>query len=309
MRHPSLRQIEAFRAVIESGTVKGAAELLHISQPAASKLLSSLELDTELNLFDRTSGRLVMTAQGMRLYEEIDRIFAGVDQISKAVERIRRENYARINVGVMPGLSGFFIAEVVSRFRRRYPNSHISIETRDSLFLIDWLTTRQLDVGILTLIPDPTHVAFEPLCEEPFWCILPVGHPKGDLEQITPDDLKDEPLIAYAPNSFTRGRLDSVFVKHGRPTESVIEASTAATVCEFVAAGLGVALVHPLIVEQVKERVIYKPFRPEIANGFLVCRPKMVRDGDLTASFISLAQQVARDMASNLRSGFRTSAS
>ena len=54
-RQPTLRQIEVFKAVIETGTVSRAAETLNMSQPAASKLLSNLEADSGLELFERRS--------------------------------------------------------------------------------------------------------------------------------------------------------------------------------------------------------------------------------------------------------------
>ena len=78
VRQLNLRQVEAFKAVIEYGTVSRAAEMMNVSQPATSKLIAHLEEDTGLRLFDRVKGRLVPTRHGMRLFEEIDRIFAGV---------------------------------------------------------------------------------------------------------------------------------------------------------------------------------------------------------------------------------------
>ena len=70
MRRPlNLRQIEAFKAVVENGTVSRAAEVLRISQPGVSKMIAHLEENTELTLFDRPKGRLVVTQRGMRLYE------------------------------------------------------------------------------------------------------------------------------------------------------------------------------------------------------------------------------------------------
>src|SRR5262249_56352035 len=90
-RRVNLRQIEAFKAVIEYGTVSQAAEMIGISQPAMSKLIAHLEDDTGLRLFDRIKGRLAPTRRGMRLYEEVDRIFVGVRQVENAVEAIRRD--------------------------------------------------------------------------------------------------------------------------------------------------------------------------------------------------------------------------
>ena len=295
MQHPSLRQIEAFRAVVETGTVKSAADMLHISQPAASKLLTSLERDVGLDLFDRSSGRLVMTSQGMKLYEEIDRIFSGVDQISRAVEMIRRENLTRLRIGVMPGLSGKFIADVVRVFRRDYPDAHVSIETRDSQFLFDWLVNRQIDVGIVMLVPDQTHVVTEPLSDEPYWCIMPIGHAMERLESISPKHLKTERIIGYAPKSLSQSSIEKDLIKHGLETDSSLEANTATSVCELVAAGLGVALVNPLMVEHVKGRVVYRRFRPSIENGVLIGRPQRARHAELTSHFISLAKKIAID--------------
>ena len=118
-RRINLRQIEAFKAVIEYGTVSRAAETMHVSQPAMSKLIAHLEEDSGLQLFDRLKGRLAPTARGMRLYEEIDRIFAGVRQVENAIDTIRRDEQGRILIGVMPALSGSFIQQATSAFLAR----------------------------------------------------------------------------------------------------------------------------------------------------------------------------------------------
>ena len=95
-RRITLRQVEAFKAVIEHGTVSRAAEIMHVSQPAMSKLIAHLEEDTGLTLFDRLKGRLAPTQRGMRLYEEIDRIFAGLRQVENAIDTIRRDQQRRL---------------------------------------------------------------------------------------------------------------------------------------------------------------------------------------------------------------------
>src|ERR1700752_1319171 len=105
-RHLTLRQIEAFKAVIEYGTLSRAAAAIFVTQPAMSKIIGNLEADADLVLFDRVKGRLIPTQHGMRLYEEIDRIFTGVRQVENAIDAIRREDKGRITIGVMPALSG-----------------------------------------------------------------------------------------------------------------------------------------------------------------------------------------------------------
>src|SRR4051794_13727086 len=123
-RRINLRQIEAFKAVIEHSTVSTAASVLNISQPAMSKLIAHLEADAELRLFERIKGRLAPTEQGMRLYEEIDRIFSGVQQVENAIDAIHRHSQGRLVIGVMPALSGSFVQQVVTAFLRVHPGTY-----------------------------------------------------------------------------------------------------------------------------------------------------------------------------------------
>ena len=72
----NLRQIEAFKAVMENGTVVRAAEVMHISQPAVTKLIRAFEWAAGFRVFDRVRGRLIPTAEGLSLYREVERVFA-----------------------------------------------------------------------------------------------------------------------------------------------------------------------------------------------------------------------------------------
>ncbi|NIA71408.1 LysR family transcriptional regulator [Pelagibius litoralis] len=302
MRAPNLRQIEAFKAVIETGTVSRAAELLHVSQPAASKLLTHLEEDTGLQLFDRRRGRLVPTERGMRLYEEIDRIFAGVKQIERAVESIRREDNERLLIGVMPGLAGPFIRQAVAGFLKRHPNAYVSVAARSSQFIADWLIARQLDVGVISMKVDHQHFEAEPLISQPLVCAMPIGHRLAKKRKVTPADLVEERFISFSPGSHTQLRIDAVFRKFGLTPTVGLDASMAPTVCELVAAGLGVTLVHPLLLESVRGRVVVRPFDPPTPLDFLLCRPREARNMDLVDAFVDETRKAAAEISRNLLS-------
>lgn len=300
MRTPNLRQIEAFKAVIETGTVSRAAELLSISQPAASKLLTHLEEDVGLELFDRRRGRLVPTARGMRLYEEIDRIFTGVNQINHAIESIRREEHDRLLVGVMPGLAGPFIGRAVVGFLKRHPRAYVSISARSSQFIADWLMARQLDVGLITMEIDHGHFEAEPLLSLPLVCVMPLGHPLQRKSRVTAKDLAKERFISFREGSRTRSQVDAVFKREGLTPNTVLDASLATTVCELVAQGLGITLEHPLLLESVRGRVAVRPFDPPSALDFLLCRPREARNVGLVDAFIEEARKTAAEISHEL---------
>lgn len=289
MRDPSLRQLEALMAVIETGTVSHAAAVLRISQSAASKLIQDLEADTGLQLFERQSahGRLSPTDRGMRLYEEVQRIFGGVRQLARAVEAIRREEHGHLVIGAMPALSGPFLSRVLAGFRSRHPEVFISIEAQSSQYLTEAVLLRRLDVAIVTGGFDHPTMLTETLNCPPAMVMLPHGHRLTGKDALGPKDLDGEPFIAFAPTGSVRVKVDVAFEESGIRPNIVIEAMTAPNVAELVAAGLGVTVADPIAMEFVSDRVIARKFEPSIEFEYSIVRPKGGRNRDLVGDFVA----------------------
>ncbi|WP_421361729.1 LysR substrate-binding domain-containing protein [Agrobacterium rosae] len=290
VRQINLRQIEAFKATIECGSVSRAADLMGISQPAASKLLSHLEEDIHLSLFDRRRGRLLPNVNGMRFYDEVQRIFAGVRQIERAAETIRREGLGRLSIGVMPGLSGQFIQRVVADFLLAYPDTYVIIKDGASRYIADWVATRQIDIGIISERFDNPNLTSTALLDSPMVCILPPGHRLAMKKEISPRDINGERFISFAPESQTRQLVEAALDAQNVFIDVVVEAGTAPTVCEFIAAGRGISIVHPLLAHPVRGSVMMRPFRPEISYGMVLSRSREARDVNLVDAFISQAR-------------------
>lgn len=295
-RSINLRQVEAFRAVMENGTVSAAAAALNVTQPAVSKLVSNLEHDTGLRLFDRVKGKLTPTDQGAHLYEEVDRVFAGLHQIERAVETVRREQKGRLLVGVLPALSGHFIQQVTMRFLESEAHVFVSLIVRGSPGLADWLVTRQVDVGILNARVEHPDLETEPFLSHPLVCIMPIGHPLARKAVIRPRDLHDQPFVGFDEGVEIRRMVDEVMQSYGAEPRLVLKATTAPTLCEFVAHGLGLSLVHPLMAGPVQGRVAIRRFEPVIDNHFLLAKAHKARNAGLVDLFI----QHARDCGSQL---------
>ena len=302
-RHLNLRQIEAFKAVIENGTVSRAASVLNISQPAMSKLIAHLEADTGLKLFDRVKGRLAPTVRGMRLYEEVDRIFTGVRQVENAVDVIRREQQGQLLVGVMPALAGSFIQQATMGFLKGRSNVFCSVQSRSSQWIAEWLVSRKLDVGLISSRIENPYIETEPLMEHPLVCIMPPGHRLARKTRIRPDDLDGEPFISFDPESYTGQRIAPVFAAHKVRVNTVLIASIAPTVCEFVAAGLGVSLEHPLMVSGMQDRLSVRRFQPAISLDFQLCRGRDSRNTDLVEAFVRETRATAARISRDLLSG------
>lgn len=300
MRPINLRQIEAFKAVIENGTISRAALMLHISQPAMSKLIAHMEADTGLRLFDRLKGRLAPTEQAMRLYEEVDRIFAGVRQVANAVDAIRREAQGRLAVGVMPALAGSFIRRATSSFLKSHPKVFCLVQSLSSQWVVDRMVMKKLDVGLVSAGIDNPYVTLEPLIEHPLVCIMPLDHPLTAKTHIEPQDLDQIPFVTFHPDAYVGHVIDRIFETYKIRVKSVLVTNVAPTLCEFVAAGIGVALVHPLMLSGLEDRLAVRRFEPEIPFNFQLCRSVDNRNAPLVEAFAqesrTLAAQISRSL-------------
>ncbi|MQB35470.1 LysR family transcriptional regulator [Agrobacterium tumefaciens] len=301
MRTPTLRQIEALMAFVEAGTVSRAADALRISQPAASKLLITLETDTQLQLFEREGRRLTLTPQGMQLYQEIHRVFAGVEQIARAVDAIRQEERGRLLIGVMPALSGSLIRRALAGFLARHPDVYVSVTERSSHFISDWVNRRQLDVGIVSRNTDEVSVQSEDFSVQPLVCVVPIGHHLASRVSVAPSDLKGERFIAFSPNSVIRVQVEKMLEENGIILDVALDATTAKSVCEFVAAGMGIAVVHPLtIAEHLRDKISVVQLKPSSPFGFQLCRPRESRNTVLVDAFCDEVKKAAADSLPSL---------
>lgn len=299
----NLRQIEAFKAVIEHGTVSRAAQALHVSQPAVSKLLTHLEEQTGLDLFERVRGKLAPTQYGMRLYEEVERVFSGLQQVEQAVESIRRDEQRHLRIGVLPALSGSFIRRVTMRFLAAHANVRVTIETRSSRFVADWLIARKIDVGFVGSNVDSSFVDREVLFRSPLVCAMHPNHELANKRVIRPRDLDAVPFIGFDSHSQTHELVRGAFEAADVALNVVLDTSTAPTVCEFVASGLGVSLIHPLFADGMQKRLVLRRFEPELSFDFHICRNQASRNAGLIEAFIAQARQVAAEVSTDMLKG------
>ena len=278
MRKPSLRQIEAFKAFVETGTVSKAAEVLCVSQPAASKLLNHLELDVGLKLIDRSSGRLVPNENGMRLYEEIDRVFSGVDQIGQAVAALRAEDHSQITIGVMPSFPERLLAQMARRARDRRPDITLSFLVRSSEFIAHGLLSRKMDLGIVARRIEHASIRSRLLSEDALVVLMPPDHPLAGSDHVRLAQLAPHPLIAFTRGSMTRTMTDAAFEAEGLRPRVVIEATTAPKCCALAEAGLGCCILSPLLASDYGRGLVVRPLLPEMRLPIYLARPTAVRD-------------------------------
>ena len=133
---------------MELGSVTLAAERLHMSQPAVSRLITELEAELGLALFARQRRRLVPTVDGKQFYHQAERALAAIDQIVDAARDVRTLKGARLRlVSTMAPAFGM-VPAMLAAFAAKHPNVDISLAIRDPQEIEDWVATGPFDLGI-----------------------------------------------------------------------------------------------------------------------------------------------------------------
>src|SRR5207245_4038809 len=115
------RQLEVFRAIMRNRSLTAAAESLHVSQPAVSKVLRHFEIQIGYKLFERLGGRLVPTAEAQLLYRDADRIFREIVVLQGLSDRIRDKQLGLLRVGASAPPTFALLPHAIERFRPRNP--------------------------------------------------------------------------------------------------------------------------------------------------------------------------------------------
>ena len=111
----NLRQMEVFRAVMLSGGVNTAAELLHVSPPAISKVLAQAGKASGLVLFERVKGRLVPTPEAQQLYAEVDQLWRGVEKVRDVSRELAQPTRTTLRLACSASLAPYLVSRTVKR--------------------------------------------------------------------------------------------------------------------------------------------------------------------------------------------------
>ena len=121
----NLRQVEAFRALMETNSVTKAGKLLFITQPAVSRLIADFEDTVGFCLFERRKGRLYPTEEGKLLYKEVEKAFIGLKQIAQTAQSIKSLARGSLRIVAIPAMVTSFLPSVVSAFSKKYSGINI----------------------------------------------------------------------------------------------------------------------------------------------------------------------------------------
>ena len=297
----SHRHIEVFRAVMTTGSVTSAAQMLFTSQPTISRELGQLEYLLGFSLFDRVRGRLRPTARALTLYDDVQRAYIGLDRILATAANLKACEQGQLSIICMPSLSHAPLPAVCRRFMAEHPGVGISITPQESPLLEEWLTAQRHDLGLTERTSPPPGTSLEPLLAVDEVCVLPEGHPLLERPVIRPEDLQGQRFVSLSPTDPYRKQVDEICRQYDVTREMMLETHSAVSVCCMVQEGLGIALVNPLTAQAFAGKGLeLRRFSVSIPFQVNIVRPEHRPSSALTDHFVEALKEEAESILMSL---------
>lgn len=292
----NFRQLEAFRAVMLTGSMTGAGHSMSISQPAVSRLIHDLEDELKLVLFQRQGVHIVATEQAHQLYREVERHFSGADRIREAARAIRLSTAGYLHVGAMPNLSAYCLPAAISELLKEFPEVVVSIHPESSVNLVSMLRHGQLDVVFGSPPPDAGDIDHDPFPATQAVCIMPKNHPLCAKESISVNDLHDQDFVALGSSSRQRMQLNLAVLQAGVRPRIRVETMYSSSVVAHVNHGVGLAITDPVALIGVPiKNVEVRPFKPAISMDFSAIYLRAVARSRISLALTENLKRVVAD--------------
>jgi LysR family hydrogen peroxide-inducible transcriptional activator len=238
-----LHQLRYFVATAESGSVSRAAERCFVAQPSLSQQLKKLEQSLGATLFDRLGRGIALTDAGRALLPRARRILAEVRTTEANLQHEAAEGPGTLVVGAIPTVAPYLIPPALRSIRRAYPGCAVSVREDLTEHLVEALENSEIDCALVSTPLQDDLLDVEVISEEELLVALPSTHAAADRAELRVSDLRGEPTVAL-DDMHCLGRQVQHFCSTRHIASRVVCRTTQlATITEFVALGLGLALV------------------------------------------------------------------
>lgn len=234
------RQLLLLVALDEEGNIHRAAEVLAMTQPAASKLLKDLEDVLGVPLFERLPRGMRPTVYGEAMVRHARTALASLNQAHDEVQELKAGRFGQVSVGTITTPGIMLLPHAIARVKQVHPSLRVSVQIENSDVLMERMAQGRMDILVARLFAqhDKTAVRFEALAEEPVVAIVRPGHPLLGVHRLTLRDLASWGWIVPPEGSVLRHRFDLMFREEGLEVPSnLIESSALLFVTKMIGQG------------------------------------------------------------------------
>ncbi|ABX06090.1 MAG TPA: LysR family transcriptional regulator [Herpetosiphon sp.] len=243
-----LSQLRYFEAVARLGNVTKAAHEQHIAQPSLSKALRALEQELGVHLFDRVGRGVELSDAGKLLLPYARRVLAELQAARHALQSRADLTVGHVSLGVTPTVGTRLIPQALAAFNRRYRGIQLELHEAGASELVELLNAGVVDLAIVSALVHG--VESTTLMSEPLVVAVGLQHRFAQRQSIAANELRDEGFILFPQGYELRNYTLQLCEQAGFAPRIVLDGGEMDTVVSLVAAGLGVAVVPQLAIDQ-----------------------------------------------------------
>ncbi len=270
------------------GSLVAAASIMNLSQPATSRLISTLEDELKLKLFKREKRRLVLTPEGKEFYRETEKILSNLEDLPRIVREIKEGGTRTLRIVALARLANSLVSPALARFVKEHPGQRFSVDVRGHRDIEQWVAGRHYDIAVALTKPcNHPAVIQRPFFDTDAMAMIPRGHPLEAADAVSARQMAEHDIIALASGLRPRLQMEEIFQAAGVELNSKIETTSSVLACQMVAEGLGVTIIDRLTALAVDtSRFCLRPLAPRYRLQFVLLFPPGFEETPATTSLV-----------------------
>lgn len=268
----SMRQLRAFLAVAGHRHFRRAADALHLTQPAVSRLIADLEAELDVRLFDRSTREVVPTEAGRYLEQALSRVLDELDGVLAHARAQADPLRGRVRIAAVPTLSAALVPLGIARCARDHPSLEILLRDQTQAQVLDAVRGGEVDFGLSVEPATAEEFDTETILRDPFRFVCREDHPLASRSAVAWKALAHEDLVLLDHASGSRRLIDTAFASRGIAVNVTLEVGHPHTAFRMVEAGLGVTVTPALSLDAMRPGLVALRLNPEVHREVTLVR-------------------------------------
>jgi DNA-binding transcriptional LysR family regulator len=238
-----LNDLQAFRAVVELGSFRKAADAVNISQPALSRRIDKLEAALGVRLFERTTRSVTLTTVGRVFAPSAEQLLDDLDVALLGIRDVASSRLGHVTIACVPSVAYYFLPGVIASFHASYPRIRVKLLDGSANEVLGAVISGEADFGVSFMGSQESEVEFKLLLQEKFVAACRRDHPLAKKKRVSWREMYEYDYVSVDKTSGNRLLLDQALAEVTPKAPSVCETRHVTTMLGLVEAGLGVAAV------------------------------------------------------------------
>lgn len=248
-------KLHVFRVVADTLNFSKAAEELHLSQPAVTSQVRSLEEGLGIALFDRVGRNATLTPAGGALLPYVRQIETLTSDALAALAPFGVQEGVELNIGASHTIGVYLLPKLLPTLVRDWPKLRIHVVSGSTTEILNALATHQVSIGLIEAPGHRPDLKIETFSEDELSLILPPSHRWAKKTTLRAAEIVQEPILLRESGSGMRRLVEEYLEKNGVLSQQLrtnVDMNSTEAIISAVEAGLGIGFVPVMTLDKAK---------------------------------------------------------